>query len=253
MNNTYKTSQVGKITGIHPNTVRLYEELGLIPKPQRLPNGYRVFTDVHIEQIKLLQTGLKVAILQSGLRKKIIHIIKLSANGEFAQAIISTNEYINQVQKEQQNAEEAIRITENLLSGVIEDDSKFYLTRKQAAKHLGITIDTLRNWELNGLYAVKRKENGYRIYTKEDINQFKIIIALRCANYSLAAILRMLQEKSHNPTINIKKALNTPKANDDIISVCDELITSLQTAKKSAETMLTQLEYMNLKFNNPPL
>ncbi|MGF6991262.1 hypothetical protein M2150_002536 [Lachnospiraceae bacterium PM6-15] len=28
---TYRTSQVAAIVGVHPNTVRLYEELGLIP------------------------------------------------------------------------------------------------------------------------------------------------------------------------------------------------------------------------------
>lgn len=36
---TYKTSQVAAMIGIHPNTVRLYEELGRIPKLERLPNG----------------------------------------------------------------------------------------------------------------------------------------------------------------------------------------------------------------------
>jgi DNA-binding transcriptional MerR regulator len=44
---------------------------------------------------------------------------------------------------------------------------------------------TLRNWELNGLMAIKRRENGYRIYTEEDLMRLKIIRSLRCANYSL--------------------------------------------------------------------
>ena len=30
--NTYMTSEVAKIIGIHPNTVRMYEEWGLIPQ-----------------------------------------------------------------------------------------------------------------------------------------------------------------------------------------------------------------------------
>lgn len=50
--NTYRTAEVANIIGIHPNTVRLYENLGLIPKPERKTNGYRVFTDFHIEQFK---------------------------------------------------------------------------------------------------------------------------------------------------------------------------------------------------------
>lgn len=39
---TYKTTEVATMIGIHPNTVRLYEKLELIPKPERLPNGYRL-------------------------------------------------------------------------------------------------------------------------------------------------------------------------------------------------------------------
>ena len=36
---TYRTAQVAQIIGIHPNTVRLYEELGLISRPERRGGG----------------------------------------------------------------------------------------------------------------------------------------------------------------------------------------------------------------------
>ena len=62
--NTYRTAEVAKIIGIHPNTVRLYEKLGFIPKPERKSNGYRVFTDFHIEQFKLSRIALQVEVLQ---------------------------------------------------------------------------------------------------------------------------------------------------------------------------------------------
>ncbi|MBA4510296.1 MerR family DNA-binding transcriptional regulator, partial [Clostridium sporogenes] len=56
MDKVYKTAEVAKRVGVHSNTVRLYEKLDLIPKTNRLPNGYRVFTDYHIEQFKLART-----------------------------------------------------------------------------------------------------------------------------------------------------------------------------------------------------
>ena len=65
--NKYRTSEIAKIIGIHPNTVRLYEELELIPKPDRMPNGYRVFTDLHIEQFRLARLAFQVEVLQNGL------------------------------------------------------------------------------------------------------------------------------------------------------------------------------------------
>ncbi|GAA0062625.1 MerR family transcriptional regulator [Clostridium sp. CTA-1] len=252
MENGYKTAQVAKIIGIHPNTVRLYEKLELIPKPQRLSNGYRVFSDFHIAQFKLARTALKVEVLQSGLRKNMINIIKLSSQGEFQKAIVSTNNYIDQVEIEQKNAEEAIEITKKLLSGIQETEDNIAFTRKQTADYLNITIDTLRNWEMNGLFSVKRKQNGYRVYTKNDIQLLKIIRSLRCANYSLAAILRMVSELSNNSEIDIREVIDTPKTDEDIVTVCDELLTSLSNAELNANCVLSQLKAMQEKFNVNP-
>ena len=86
--NKYRTSEIAKIIGIHPNTVRLYEELELIPKPDRMPNGYRVFTDLHIEQFRLARLAFQVEVLQNGLRKKIVQMIKVSAAGDYDKALI---------------------------------------------------------------------------------------------------------------------------------------------------------------------
>ena len=241
MANTYKTSQVAQIFGIHPNTVRLYEELGLIPKPERQENGYRVFTDIHIEQFRLARTALKVEVLQNGLRKQAIDIIKTSATGNLIEAENLAKSYLRQIKREQRNAEEAIEIVMQLLSAEEQETDKLRLTRKETADYLQITMDTLRNWELNGLVTVKRKRNGYRVYTDEDIKRLKIIRSLRCANYSLSAILRMLNELSRDPQANIEEAIDTPKETDDIISVCDKLLTSLRRAEENAEDMLVLL------------
>lgn len=97
---------------------------------------------------------------------------------------------MQQIKKEQRNAEEAIAIAEQLLSGNEQEMDRVVLTRQETANHLQISMDTLRNWESNGLLTVKRKQNGYRVYTDEDLQRLKIIRSLRCANYSLAAILR---------------------------------------------------------------
>ncbi len=61
---TYTTSEVADLIGVHPNTVRLYEELNLIPKPKRNTNGYRIFNDFHIEQFRFARTALKIEVVQ---------------------------------------------------------------------------------------------------------------------------------------------------------------------------------------------
>lgn len=169
---THKTAEVAAIIGIHPNTVRLYEKLKLIPKPERLPNGYRVFTEFHIKQCKLIRLAFQVEILQNGLRKKIAQMIMVSATGDFVTAIALTKNYLKQIRQERQNAEEAIEIVKQILSGSIRGNSR-QLKRKDVSELLDISMDTLRNWEMNGLLTVKRKDNGYRVYTDEDIQRLK--------------------------------------------------------------------------------
>lgn len=243
-----RTVHVARITGIHPNTVRLYEELGLITKPQRQANGYRLFTPLHIQQIRLVRTALRIEVLQNGLRKQAIAIIKLAATQDFDAAITQTQRYLQQIEQQHRNAEEAIAITAKLLEGGgIKDDGSTY-TRKQAADRLQITIDALRNWEMNGLLQVKRRHNGYRVYTGEDILRLKIIRSLRCANYSHAAILRMLSAINADPTADIRTVIDTPQPDEDIISVCDKLLTSLQNAHENARSMLAQLQEMKRQF-----
>ncbi len=243
----YKTSEVASIVGIHPNTVRFYEECGFISKPERKANGYRAFTELHIQQIRLARLAFQIEVLQNGLRKKIVDTVKAAARCEFDNAIKLTLEYIEQIKKERINAEEAIDIVREILFGAIKENELF-MKRKEVSQYLNITMDALRNWEMNGLLKVKRMHNGYRVYSEDDIRRLKIIRSLRCANYSLEAILRMLNQLSKNPDTNIKKALNVPEKNEDIISVCDKLLISLTAAEKNAYEILVMLQNMKVEF-----
>ena len=178
-----------------------------------------------------------------------MEMVKVSAKRDFNKALVLVNEYLSQIQKEERNAEEAIRITKQILDGKEISKIPLCLKRKEVSEYLDISMDTLRNWELNGLMRIKRKQNGYRYYTDEDIKRLKIIRSLRCANYSLEAILRMLRALSDDPNTNIKQALNTPRDDTDIISVCDRLIISLQKATENAKKMIDILHDMKSKFS----
>lgn len=245
--NVYKTAEVAAVIGVHPNTVRLYEEWGLIPKARRQPNGYRVFTDFHIEQFKLARLAFQVEVLQNGLRKNVIRMVKTSAAGHFDEALSLAAEYLEQLQRERTNAEEAVTLVQEILSGEATPIS-YVRKRKEVSEYLNISMDTLRSWEMNGLLTIRRRENGYRIYTDDDIRRLKIIRSLRCANYSLEAILQMLCRLSENPNADLLEALNTPNENSEMIAVCDRLIASLTAAEYNAQKMIAILKEMKTKF-----
>ena len=89
-----------------------------------------------------------------------------------------------------------------------------------------------------------RKKNGYRVYDENDMNRLKIIRSLRCANYSLASILRMLNklEKQQDCVSEMLDILNTPDEDESIISVCDRLVVSLQSAIENADCAKQMIE-----------
>lgn len=256
----YRTSPIAKIIGVHPNTIRLYENLKVIPPVEREPNGYRVFTDRHVKQCMVLRLALQVEIVQNGLRRKAVETVKTSAACDYEGAITLIDEYIDMVRREHRNADEAVAIVKGILSEERGSDDEqqaddgsgkgcpqpesHKLRRRQVSDELGITMDTLRNWEMNGLLTVKRMQNGYRIYTDDDIRRLKIIRALRLANYSLESILRLLRQIDKNPGADIEKVLNTPEESDTIVYVCDKLIDSLTQAEANALEVRRLLDEM---------
>lgn len=44
---------VGK-TGVPAKTIRYYEDIGLLPPPARKPNGYRNYSEIDVERLKLV-------------------------------------------------------------------------------------------------------------------------------------------------------------------------------------------------------
>ena len=141
-------------------------------------------------------------------------------------------------------------LAEGLLSDAPQD--LLWLTRQQMAQKLDISVETLRNWERNGLLTVKHWEQGRRMYDGHDWNRLRLIRTLRLANYSLTAILRLLQEPSPS-SVGFRQIVNTPAAHEEIVSICDQLLTSLARAETNGRQVLAKLEEMAQQFANPPL
>lgn len=45
---------IAKQTGVPAKTIRYYEEIGVLPRPKRLPNGYRVYDESDVERLRLV-------------------------------------------------------------------------------------------------------------------------------------------------------------------------------------------------------
>ena len=51
-----KIHELSKQSGIHLETIRYYEKMGLMPEPKRLANGYRDYDKASLKQLKFIKT-----------------------------------------------------------------------------------------------------------------------------------------------------------------------------------------------------
>lgn len=241
MAQTYTTKEIAEKSGVHANTVRLYEEIGFITKPARLPNGYRVYTALQLAQCAFIRLALRAEVIQNGLRKKAVEIVRLCAALDFDGALSAAAAYGALIEAERQNAKAAIVSVEKRLRKHIPTGGGM-IKRSEAAKALGITSETLRTWERSGLISIKRSANGYRVYSAADMERLNIIRTLRCANYSLSAILRLLRQLDRHAPQSVETILNTPEEGETIVSVCDKLLLSLQNTAADAVLLSQKLK-----------
>src|ERR687884_1298170 len=68
----YMISVAAELVGMHPQTLRIYEQKGLV-RPQRTPGGTRLYSDADLERLRIIQRlttelGLNLAGVELVLR-----------------------------------------------------------------------------------------------------------------------------------------------------------------------------------------
>jgi len=110
---------------------------------------------------------------------------------------------------------------------------------------LGISIDILRNWDRNGLIDIPRDpSNGYRLYRASEISRLRVIRMLSRAGYSLSAILRMLIQLDRGETTDLRRALDTPRPDEDVYMASDRWLTTLGDHEQRARQIIALVEEM---------
>ncbi|MBE0686756.1 MAG: MerR family transcriptional regulator [Anaerolineaceae bacterium] len=241
--NRLSTSKIAKIVGCHPNTVRMYEAWGLLPPVPRAPNGYRLYTLDHLDQMRLARTTLNTAWPGKTIRKAAFELIHQSARGDLGGALESAYRYLVLVQTERSQAEMAAELVSRWAHGFPADTTGHGLHIRDAARHLNVTSDQLRNWERNGLLDVpKDPHNNYRLYGAPELARARVIRVLRNAGYSLMAIYRMLNQLDIDSSTDIKHALDTPRPDEDVFHATDHWLSTLQGLETTAREMIRILE-----------
>ncbi|KUG03247.1 transcriptional regulator, merr family [hydrocarbon metagenome] len=237
---TYSTKEIADLSGVHPNTVRLYESWGYISSPQRLKNNYRVFTDLHLIQMKLARTALPGPYPVDG--KQVHQLVKEFASGNLEVSLDLAKEYLQKVQVEQKRAFKALSILDDwFVCRYSQYDDVLIKGRKKAAQEIGVTLDTLRTWERNGLFAIHKDDLGKLTFTQQDLEKIEVIRLLRNCGYSISSLLRVF---NLSDTVQEKPSLllSLPGNDEDFFYVTDRFVQYLQDHKERAEHLISMIE-----------
>ncbi len=238
------TSEVAKAVGVHPNTVRLYEENGFLPPIPRTVSGYRQFTEAHVDQMRLARLVMDGLWPGPSIRRSAVAMVKQAATGDLGGALEGAYCHLALVQSERAQAESAVKLLQRWAQGTRTDATTVPLSIGEAAELLGVSRDMLRNWDRNNLLRVPRAPNGYRRYGAAEIGRLRVIRMLSRAGYSIMAILRMLTHLDREQGGDLREVIDTPAPDEDVYTAADRWLTALEEQEWRANDMIALLEGM---------
>jgi len=239
-----RTIDIARTLGVHVNTIRLYEISGFLPAIPRGQNGYRQYTPLHFEQARLVHLAVRWPYL--GDKSLLVDLVKSAASGDLGLAMELAYQYLAHVRVERTYAEAAVEFLERWAAGHLMDSSRQKMHITEAAQHLKVTVDMLRNWERNGLIDIPRDPaNQYRLYGPAEFGRLRVIRTLVQSGYSLMAILQMLLQFDAGKTDNLRGALSVPRDDDQYIEViADRWLSSLVESEARAQAIIRQIARM---------
>ena len=240
MSNKYlRTSDLARAAGIHANTVRLYADWGLLPPVERSASGYRLFTQQHLDCLRLARTIYAAEYPGRGLRASGNAIIQCAVTDDWQGALTKAREHLVTVKTELQHAETAAEVLEHWAQNEQAKADEILLPLGEVARLLGVSHDVIRNWERDGLLRARRNpDNNYRRFGVREIERLRIIHMLAHAGYSHMAILRMFIELDGGNTRDLKAILDTPRADEDSFTTADHWLTTLQSQEALAKHII---------------
>jgi DNA-binding transcriptional MerR regulator len=228
---------VARTFDVHPNTIRLYEAWGYLPPIPRGPQGYRLFGEAHLRQMRLARLALRAPASGPQIRDSIREIVWLASSGDLAAALAQARKHRKLILATRAQALTAIAF---LRGGPQPGVSQSPMRVQETARHLGISVPLLRRWERYGLICVPRDpHNRYRAYGPQQLGRLYLIRMLRQAGYTIEASLRLLPRSDNKP----RSGRHAARTGDGALTRASEKwLATLAALERHAAAILHQLE-----------
>jgi len=219
----------------------MYERIGLLAPIARTDGGYRSFSERDLAQMRLarLAVGGPFVVPKTLAAEAARHaaLDDLKAALEFAERFKAL------IAAEEARARRAARALDSWASESARGLAEPGMVISEAAEQVGASTTALRDWERNGLIAVRRDPaNGYRRYTYADIDRLRVIRTLLRAGYSAMSILRMMTHLDRGGQELPSRVIDAPRGDETVYSATDRWLSSLREAARRAARLFCAIE-----------
>lgn len=144
--------------------------------------------------------------------------------------------------------DEEIRRTETAVAIVMDKlretgESGLCYTKKQAACLAGVTAETVRGWERNGLFR-QRARYEKRIYSERELNRMYVIRLLLDNGYSMMAVRSFLGAYDGGGGEPAMRQLMDPGESEALIYRADRYMETLLETREKARLLCAMAEEM---------
>lgn len=239
----YQIGELSELTGVQAGTIRFYEKCGFLETVERLPNRYRLYNGHHVYQVRVCRLVFG-GFVNRRLRRASLKIIEAAKNWDLAAYEAAARNYLKEIQEESEETQKVIRFALAYAKGKEEPEPPgVFYTKKQAAELLGVTGESIRNWDRNGLLPLQQPYQK-RLYPQAAVNRMYLIRLLLDTGYSIMTISRFLQNMDSGEYANAEKLLIKPEEGEDLQSRADCYLQALSELRQKAEALYGMLAEM---------
>ena len=211
--------------------------LGPIP---RTAGGYRSFSERDLAQMRIARLAVGGPYVMP--KTLAVEAARHAALDDLETALEFAGRFGSLVAAEEARALRAAESLDGWASAPASARGEPGIAISAAAERVDASTTALRDWERNGLIAVRRDPgNGYRRYTNADIDRLRVIRTLLRARYSAMSILRMMTHLDRGGREVPSTVIDAPRGDETVYSATDRWLSSLRQAGVRAEQLLSAL------------
>lgn len=203
----YRIGELSRLTGVKAGTIRFYEQCGFIGSVERTSNNYRLYRRRHIYQVQVCRLVFG-GFVNRRLRRESRKVLDASARWDLGAYEEAVANYQRAVEEDIVGTRRAIEICMRQMEQ--ETGEKSLYSKKQAAAMVGVTPETVRGWERNGLLG-QCEPYRKRMYGQALLNRMYVIRLLLDTGYSMMAVKSFLQEYTHGDPKSAEGLLTAPE------------------------------------------